>query len=173
MEDKILFTHRGMWTLWDYEYFKDITTIEEFENTFTDEEDVVKHIEKAKFVPIFVHSNGEFHFRVKIDEKLDKREKKYISATSDTYLFETDGKAYLSGIEFIDNLVIDNEVIELSLDKGMYEVTINLVEWDKEPGMRLEDGSASEDALPDFIVEIKSIDNKKKKYRTKIDTFGK
>lgn len=171
--DKSLFTHRGMWTLWDYEHFKNITSIEEFENTFKNLEDIEKHVKLNKFVPIHVHTNGEFQFRVKINEKLDKREKKYVSANSGVYLFEASGKTYLSGIELIDNIVFENEVIELDLEKGLYEVEINLVEWDKEPGMRLEDGSSAPDALPDFIVEIRSVDKLKKKYKTSVDTFGK
>lgn len=171
--DKSLFTHRGMWALWDYDHFKDITTIEEFENTFNSEEDVVKQVKLGKFVPIYVHANGEFQFRVKINEKLSAREKKYISATSKAYLFETDGQCYLSGIELIDNIVLENEVMEFNLDKGMYEVVVNLVEWDREPGMRLEDGSSAPDALPDFIIEIKAVDKKKREYNTCIDTFAK
>ena len=106
--DKTLFTHRGMWSVWDYNTFKYITSIEEFENTFKDEEDVENHVKSGKFVPIYVHSNGEFQFRVKVNEKLDKREKKYITAISKTYLFETDGKAYVSGIELIDNLIFED-----------------------------------------------------------------
>lgn len=171
--DKSLFTHRGMWALWDYEHFKNITTIEEFENTFNSEEDVENQVKLGKFVPVYVHANGEFQFRVKINEKLTQREKKYISATSKTYLFETDGKCYLSGIELIDNIVLENEVMEFNLDKGVYEVIVNLVEWDREPGMRLDDGSSAQNALPDFIIEIKSIKDKKKKYNTDIHTFGK
>lgn len=171
--DKSLFTHRGMWSLWDYEHFKNITSIEEFENTFKNLEDIEKHVKLNKFVPIHVHTNGEFQFRVKINEKLDKREKKYVSANSGTYLFEASGKTYLSGIELIDNIVFENEVIELDLEKGFYEVEINLVEWDKEPGMRLEDGSSAPDALPDFIVEIRNVDKLKKHYKTSVDTFGK
>jgi hypothetical protein len=171
--NKTLFTHRGMWALWDYNHFKHINSIEEFENTFRNEEDVEKYVKDKKFVPIYVHTNGEFQFRVKINEKLDKREKKFITATSKTYLFETEGKAYVSGIELIDNLVFDNEVIELNLEKGSYEVVVNLVEWDREKGMRLEDGSAHPDALPDFIIEINKVDELKKKYNTDINTFGK
>lgn len=171
--DKSLFTHRGMWSLWDYEHFKNITSIEEFENTFNNLVDIEKHVKLNKFVPIHVHTNGEFQFRVKINEKLDKREKKYVSANSGAYLFEASGKTYLSGIELIDNIVFENEVIELDLEKGFYEVEINLVEWDKEPGMRLEDGSSAPDALPDFIVEIRNVDKLKKHYKTSVDTFGK
>ena len=74
--DKTLFTHRGMWAIWDYNHFKHINSIEEFENTFRNEEDVENQVKSNRFVPIYVHSNGEFQFRVKVNEKLDKREKK-------------------------------------------------------------------------------------------------
>lgn len=171
--NKTLFTHRGMWALWDYNNFKHIESIEDFENTFRNEEDVINQVKSNKFVPIYVYSNGEFQFKVKVNEKLDKREKKYITASSKPYLFETDGKAYVSGIELIDSLIFDNEVIELNLEKGSYEVVVNLVEWDREPGMRLNDGSAHKDALPDFIIELNYVSNKKKKYYTDINTFGK
>lgn len=171
--NKTLFTHCGMWALWDYNHFKHINSIEEFENTFRNEEDVENQVKSNRFVPIYVHSNGEFQFRVKVNEKLDKREKKYTTVSSKPYLFETDGKAYVSGIELIDNLIFDNEVIELDLEKGLYEVVINLIEWDREKGMRLEDGSSHPDALPDFVIEINRILEKKKKYNTDIHTFGK
>ena len=58
-------------------------------------------------------------------------------------------------------------------EKGLYEVVINLIEWDREKGMRLEDGSSHPDALPDFVIEINRILEKKKKYNTDIHTFGK
>ena len=55
--DKSLFTHRGMWTLWDYEHFKNITSIEEFENTFNNLVDIEKHVKLNKFVPIHLLQN--------------------------------------------------------------------------------------------------------------------
>ena len=172
MQEKALYTNKSMWSLWDHNQYKNIKSRYESEDFFKEEKDVVKQIELSKFVPIYINSDGEFQFRVKIDEDLSERESKYVIATSKPYLFKTEGKAYLSGIEFIEDEVLETEVIELNLKNSSYEVVVNIIEWDQEPGMRLPDGSAAENALPDFIVVLKSIKKETKNYKKDIDTFG-
>lgn len=169
--EKALATMSGMWALWDYEQYKNITSYEEWEKHLLEDADIEKQIDMAKFVPVYIHSDGCYQFRVKVNETLDKRERKYVMKQSEEYLFETNGTAVVSGIDNIDGNVRDDECIKLTLDKGAYSVVIYLIEWDEEPGMVLENGEAAPNALPDFIVNINSIKNTTGTYRTSIETF--
>ena len=171
MLEKTLSTGCGMWALWDYEEYKNITSYEEWENLFLSDNDIIKQISNSKFVPIYIHTDGIFQFRVKINEQLSEREQKYVIATSEEYLIKTEGRLYLSGIEYIGNEVKEDEGIRLNLKSDSYSVKIHIIEWDKEPGMRLEDGSASIEALPDFTILINKENKANKKYRQKLDTF--
>lgn len=171
--EKALSTDCGMFGLWDYNNYKDIISYDDWEEVFLEDQDIIQEIKTNRFVPIYLHSDGCFQFKVKINEPLTERESKYVLDKSENYLFSTDGTAYLSGIEFISDTVKENEGIKLDLEKGFYKVTVYLIEWDKEPGAKLDDGEISPDALPDFIIKLVKTDEINQEYRTKLDTFDK
>lgn len=173
MNEKAISTASGMWGLWDYAEYITVTSYTEWENLFCEDEDIKKQIIKNKFVPIYIHSDGCFQFRVKLDEALNDREKQYVLVQSEEYLFDTSGKAILSGIENIDKAFSDENGISLDLKPGKYRVSICLIEWDMEPNMKLSDGGPHPEALPDFIILIRSnISNDKKQFRQDIETFN-
>lgn len=168
---KILSTNGGMWALWDYEQYKDITTLEEWEKCFCNDCDILKQIDISKIVPVNMNSDGCYEFEIKIDEALSDRESKYIYIKSEEYLFETDGTAIFSGIEHVDSDVGD-DCIRLSLEKGKYSVTVCMMDWEAEPGMQLKNGKPAPGALPDFIITINKT-NGSGNYRKSLETFEK
>ena len=171
MLEKGIYTGAGMWTLWDYNQYKDIMSYEEWEEHFLDNNTLKLEIESNKLVPIYLHTNGSYKFKIKINENLDERENKYAFNKSDEYLFKTSEDAVLSGIEAITGDIRDHEGIRFKLDAGLYAVTIYLIAWDREPGMKDEDGYAKEEALPDIIVCLNKINDINRSFRTNISTF--
>ncbi len=169
--EKDLSTMSGMWVLWDYEEYKSINSIEEWEKFFLENDDIEKQIDISKIVPININSDGCFKFSVKINEKLNERENKYILAKSNEYLLKSNGTTILSGIESIAGDVSDDDCIKMVLDKGIYRVKIYLIEWDAEPKMQLKNGNPAPNALPDFIVSIQQTNDEAKTYRKSIETF--
>ena len=170
-KEKAIYTGSGMWILWDYEQYKGIDSYDDWEPVFLEDEDIEKQIEIAKAVPINIHSDGCFQFRIKVNEELDERESKYVCVKSEEYRLVTDGVIVLSGLENIYGNVTEDECIKVKVEKGGYSVTVYLIEWAAEPGMKKEDGSPMPDALPDFIVLIQDERTVGKEYRKAVDTF--
>lgn len=168
--EKAVSTMSGMWALWDYEQYKNINSLEEWEKCFLEDEDILKQIDISKIIPINIHSDGCFQFRIKINKPLDERESKYVLVKSNEYLLKSNGTTILSGIENIVCDVRDDECIKFELNKGLYTIVVYLIEWDAEPNMKLENGNPAPNALPDFIISINKSNNNKS-YRKSLETF--
>lgn len=171
--EKAIPTSSAMWGLWDYEEYKTVVTYEDWHALFCENEAIKEQVSKAKFVPIYIHSDGCYQFKVKIDEPLSSREKQYVFMQSQEYLFESSGRAVLSGIEGINRMVSTSDGIIFDLSRGNYAVSICMVDWDKEPSMKLPNGAPSPDALPDFIVLVNSDVSVQGNYRQDIETFDR
>ncbi|HIW17948.1 MAG TPA: hypothetical protein H9886_02275 [Candidatus Faecalicoccus intestinipullorum] len=169
---KDLTTSSGMWGLWDYETYKEVRDYEKWETLFCEDDDIKKQIEKKSFVPIYIFEDGCRSFTLKVDCVLSEREQKYVCVKSEKYLFYSNGKAVLSGIDAIDTDVSPEESIVIDLPKGFYEVSVFLLSWDEEPNAYLEDGSVNPNALSDFVVTLKSNADEKQTYRQRINTFS-
>ena len=169
--EKDISTMSGMWALWDYEEYKNISSVEEWEKSFLEDSDIEKQIDISKIVPININSDGCFKFRIKINEALNERENKYVLAKSNEYLFKSSGTAILSGIENIAKNISDDECLKAILPNGTLSVVIYLIEWDAEPKMQLKNGNPAPNALPDFIVSINTTTDISKEYRKSIETF--
>lgn len=167
-----LVTNSGMWALWDYESYKNIDSYDKWEPLFCEDEDIAKQIEKKAFVPACIFEDGCRAFTLRIDEELTEREQKYICVKSEEYIFSSNGKAVLSGIDSIDAKITPKEAIVFDLPKGNYSVRVFLLSWDEEPGAYLADGSISPDALSDFVVLLKSNADENKEYRKRVNTFS-
>ena len=166
-----LTTGSGMWALWNYEAYQNVNDYEKWEPLFCEDEDIKKQIEKKVFVPIYIFEDGCRAFSLKIDCELSEREQKYVCIKSEEYLFYSNGKSVLSGIDSINTNVSEEEAIIFDLPKGHYEVSIYLLSWDEEPEAYLDNGNINPNALSDFVVLLKSNADEKKKYRQKINTF--
>lgn len=169
---KNLTTGSGMWALWDYEAYKDVDDYEKWEPLFCEDEDIIKQIEKKSLVPIYIFEDGCRAFTLKVDCALTEREQKYKCVKSEKYLFYSNGKAVLSGIDHIDAGVTEAEAMIFDLPKGYYSVSVYLLSWDEEPGAYLENGDISPNALSDFVILLKSNADTDKTYRQRINTFS-
>lgn len=168
---KDLITDSGMWGLWDYETHENINDYDDWEPLFCEDEDIQNQILQMSFVPVYMQTDGCRTFTLKVDEELSEREKQYVCDKSGQYLFYSSGKTILSGIDYINNDVSENDAIIFDLPKGFYSVSVYLIAWDDEPGAYLEDGSVSPDALPDFIVILKSNADENATYCQSLETF--
>lgn len=165
-------TSSGMWALWNYDTYQNIDSYEAWEPLFCEDKDIEKQISQNTFVPINIQEDGCYSFTVRVNEPLSDREEKHLTVKSEEYLFHTDGKAVLSGIDHIYASVSEDHCICFDLPGGYYSVIICLIDWEQEPNAYLPDGSISPDALSDFVVLIKSEQNiENNKYRNSIETF--
>lgn len=165
-------TSSGMWALWDYETYKQIDSYEKWEPFFCEDEDIERQIENNSLVPINIFEDGCRSFVLKIDEELSEREKTYTCVKSEEYIFYSNGKVVLSGIDAINTSVTGEEAIVVDLPEGFYSSTVFLLAWDEEPGAYCKNGEISPNALPDFVVVLKSNAEENKVYRKKINTFS-
>ena len=173
MNRKTLLTNSGMWILWDYSSYSYIDSYDDWSDVFEEEEDIVKAIERKKIVPINIGSDGVFDFSVKLNEELTEREKKYLLVSSKNYVINSSGKLMLSGIEYIDGAIKENNYISIETSKGYHRVRINLIDWKKEPASLDENNLPSKDSLPDFIIEIDLLEGNilEKDFSFSIKTF--
>lgn len=169
---KDLLTNSGMWALWDYQTYKEVDEFDKWEALFCEDEDLEKQIENKSFVPVDIFEDGCFSFTLKVDEELSEREKNYVCTKSEEYIFYSNGKAVLSGIDVINTEVTTEEAIMIDLPEGYYSVSVFMIDWSEEPGAYLENGNISPNALSDFIVLLKSNADKNKIYRKRINTFS-
>lgn len=169
---KNLTTGSGMWGLWDYETYKEIDNYEKLEPLFCEDKDTKEQIERKAFVPIYIFEDGCRSFTLKIDGELSEREQKYVCVKSEKYLFYSNGKSIISGIDCINEKISEEEAIIFDIPKGFYEVSIFLLSWDEEPEAYLEDGTVNPNALSDFVVVLKSNADENQIYRKRINTFS-
>ena len=167
-------TDAGMLALWDRQNFQAITDYETWEPELLEDEDIQRHILAGAYVPLYIHSDGAFGCEVRVGDTsapavLSTREQEYRFMTSQPYLFRSPGEAYLSGIEHVEGEP-GQSVGRVTVAPGNYAVTVSMLEWDKEPGAKGEDGQPVADALPDFLVLLNLVTGQEE-FRTKVDTF--
>jgi len=170
--DKSITTDCGMWALWDYAAYEQVDSYDAWQENFCEDEDIARQVETGRFVPVNIRTDGCFAFRVKVDEPLDDREREYVAAASGEYLFRTEGTAVLSGLENVTGAYREVSAITLSLPAGSYSAQVFLIDWEKEPGARIDEETPSPDALPDFVLVLTSGADETRRYRTALDTFN-
>jgi len=171
---KTLATGSGIHCLWNPSYFSSITDYDSWEKELLEDEDILRSIKSGNFVPININSDGVFEFEVRVGtselfQELSKREKKYLTISSEKYRYVSNGLACISGIEYVCSSP-DENVGTLAIENGEYEVTVHLIGWDEEPNMINVDGTPKQEALPDFIVIMNpALDGSL--YRLDVSTF--
>jgi hypothetical protein len=169
-------TDAGMFAIWDSAAFTHILDYDAWDAELSEDENILKHIQVGKFVPINIQSDGCFQFAVRLGnaenlEKLNARESQYIVVSSESYLFDTDGDAFISGFEHISGDHLGNSP-DFSLNKGRYVVNIHMLDWQAEPGSTDENGQPTSNALPDFLILINP-ETASTNYRQKVLTFDR
>jgi hypothetical protein len=163
-------TDAGMWLLWQPEAFSTVHDYDSWAVELEDDADILGHIDRGDCVPINIGHDMAAAFVVRAAGPagvavLTDRESAYLVATSEPYLFVSEGSVALSGIEHAG--VEPSGEVELS--PGRWAVTVHLISWDDEPGMKV-DGRPAPDALPDFVVLLNPA-NELQQFRTELATF--
>jgi hypothetical protein len=145
-------TDAGMLCVWCPEYFRDVDGYDAWETRVN--ERLGDAISAGELVPVNIQSDGAFGVRVAIaPPDLTEREHTYAVVTSEPYLLAvTGGELCLSGIEGVGDT--DRAPLRVTLVDGRYAVRATIVAWDEEPGGRRPAGNPTEDALPDFVLQI-------------------
>lgn len=170
--NNVFHTDVGMLGFWNYSTYQHIEGYATWESEFVEDEDIVRNIKNATYVPINIQSDGVFCVEVKLHEAatLSEREQKYLMVASQPYLLNTDGKISLSGMEAVGKEPAYN-VKHFNVDPGEYVIQVHLISWDQEPGSKGSDGKPTENALPDFIVFVFPNDGTVKSFRQEVETF--
>jgi len=168
-------TDAGMHCLWRPSAFASVRDYASWDRELGEDDDILRHIATADLVPITIGADGAFEIEVRVAATdspalLSGRERTYLDAESEAYRFRSDGELCLSGIELV-SADPDTNVGRLALAAGEYSVVVQLIGWDREPGMRTLDGRPSPDALPDFVVTVNPSGGRRE-FRTDLRTFS-
>ena len=149
-------TDSGMHCIWSPMAFSNVHDYDSWEAELLDDDDISRHIQAGNFIPINILSDGALGIEVRVGSfdvaaVLSDRERKFLLVASKPYRFVSKGALCVSGIEYVEGQPGDY-VGKLSLASGEYFVTVNMINWKNEPGIRNTDGSPTADALPDFVV---------------------
>lgn len=172
-----LCTDSGAFALWDLASFEHIRNYDHWEKDFLSDQKYKGHIVSGHMVPIDIGGDGSFEFELRRGDlnspaRLNERELKYLTVSSQAYFFRAGQKgSYLSGIEFIGASPEKDFAVEATIPPGEYEVTVHLINWGAEPGMRLANGDPAKNALADFTVLVNRVAQLAHKYRTQTKTF--
>ena len=173
---RTLITGSAMFGVWDRGHFPRVVDYESWEAELLDDADIERHIDVGHFVPITIYSDGAFEFEVRVGIvaehcSLDQRERRYVIASSEPYLFRSAGELNVSASLFVD-AAPEGPIGRLEILAGDYDVTVHQIEWRKEPGATDEQGKPSPEALADFVVLVNRSDGTVQSYRKQSGTFG-
>jgi hypothetical protein len=172
---RALITDAGMFALWDREAFLGAVDYDSWEAELVEDEDIQRHIHAGHLVPIGIHSDGAFGFAARVGSVdapavPSERERRYLTVSSEPYRVRSPGRLHLSGIEHIHAEPEAASVMALDVPAGDWAVTVHLLEWDSEPGMKDAQGRPTPDALPDFLVLLNPA-TRTEGFRQSVDTF--
>ncbi len=150
-------TNSGMFGLWSPAAFGHVSDYDSWEAELASDEDIARHVAAGAFVPINSGLDGDFKITVRVGSsdapaELTDRERRYLLVSSDPYLFLSPGVGVVSSIEYVH--AMGDVGLQVPLPVGRWRVRVALIEWDKEPGQRDEQGQALPTSLPAFMLLI-------------------
>jgi hypothetical protein len=170
-------TDAGMHALWNPSRFTDITDYKTWEDALLEDDDITRRIQAGELVPVNIRSDGAFQFLIRVGTPgqapaLTSRERAHLLASSQPYLYLSDGAACLTGLE---RICADpgQGTAALTVPVGPNAVTVHLIDWPAEPGARDRQGKPASGALPDFVVLISPAETTRTRYRTRLETFDR
>ncbi|MGO8827556.1 MAG: hypothetical protein ACLQU9_20280 [Acidimicrobiales bacterium] len=168
-------TDAGMFVLWNPARFEGVVDYDTWERELLDDSDIERHVAAGELVPVNIRADGTFGFEVRVGSvespaTYEDREAQCLVATSDPYLFESEGTGRLSGIEDVTGRS-GSPGITVEIPKGTWSVTVYLLEWQREPGALDASGNPAPTALPDFLLVVNRATDQSG-FRTSSATFG-
>lgn len=166
-------TDSGMHCLWDQAAFASVNDYDSWARELLDDADIGRHIAAGALVPLNIGSDGAMEVEVRVGSpgaaaEVTDREAKYLIVGSEPYRLRAAGPVGVSGIEHVA-ATVGPGVGAIPLPPGEYAVTVHLIAWDEEPGMKTDDGPAA-GALPDYLVLVNPAPAGAS-YRTAVRTF--
>jgi hypothetical protein len=167
-------TDAGMQVLWNPEHFASVVDYDTWEDSLLEDEDILRHVRAGMLVPINL-GDSAFQFVVRVGDPdravgLTERERARLLVTSARYLVISAGSLYLSGLEDV-SATPDEEALPVAAPAGRYVVTVNLIDWESEPGSRAAAGDPSPHALPDFILLLNTPTSPEPAFRQSLQTL--
>lgn len=148
---RVYVTDAGMHGLWSPEAYRDVGE-HNWQAHFTENSSIEAHIARGEFVPIYVHSDGAPVIEVRVDSdavpaRLTEQERSWVKVASDPYLFVSNCRANVSGIEYIGGQPTV-EVSSIAVPPGRWRAVVHLLSWPE--------NSYDEKTRypPDFIVTL-------------------
>lgn len=171
----LITTAAGMFGLRSPASFNHVVDYDTWEAALLEDPDILHHINTGALVPVNIGGDGTFQVAARTGMNRDPavltpRERQYLLASSDPYLFVTPQDAVISGIEDIQ--AEPNTGLRVPLPAGRWTVTIALIEWTAEPGQQDHTGQPAATALPDFTLLINPAHDATR-HRTSIHTFDR
>jgi hypothetical protein len=168
-------TDAGMFVLWNPTRFEGVVDYETWERELLEEEDIERHVAAGELVPVNIRADGAFGFEVRVGSAespatYGDREAQCLVATSDPYRFESEGTSRLSGIEDV-TARSGSAGIAVEIPKGVWSVTVHLLEWQRESDAVDDTGNPVPGALPDFLLVVNRATDEDA-FRTSSATFG-
>jgi hypothetical protein len=148
-------TDAGMQVLWNPDRFASVVDYDSWEDSLLEDDDILQHVLAGMLVPINL-GDSAFQFVVRVGDSdqaadLTERERARLLVTSEPYLITSAGSLYLSGLEDV-SATPDEKALHVAAPAGRYALTVNLIDWEGEPGSRAPTGDPSPHALPDFVL---------------------
>ena len=166
-----------MLALWAPECFTGIVDYAIWDAELGEDENIERHIRTGSLVPINIRSDGAFGVLVRIggpdrSARLTERESRHRLVSSETYLFPSSGRVWLSGIEAVGAKAWP-ETVQFDLPAGRYSVAIHVIAWEDEEGSVNADGTPSATALPDFVALVSPAAPEQDTFRSAVETFDR
>ncbi|MBL7490419.1 hypothetical protein I6A60_40195 [Frankia sp. AgB1.9] len=171
-----LATAAGMLAMWAPRSFESVVDYETWESVLLEDEDIRAQVLAGAFVPVNIGADGAFGITARVDSisapaVLTDRERQHLLVSSAPYLFVSTGEAVISGVEHVRGVPYLG--LKAPVPAGRWQVTVNLIDWQAEPGCRDEAGKPAPNALSDFVLLINPERGADTQYRTQIQTFDR
>jgi hypothetical protein len=119
--------------------------------------------EAGRLVAFVTGADGDYGIRV-TDGPLTDREKKWWASSWDFRYVVRHERFFLDGgYGLPSEIYLDESDEELgqwfTLPNGKYKVTVSAINWSDEPGAMNEEGYATDDALPGYVIQFSRVDD--------------
>ncbi|MGK5741244.1 hypothetical protein [Micromonospora sp. URMC 103] len=167
-------TDAGMQVLWTPDPFTSVVDYDSWEEALIEDADILRHVVAGQLVPINL-GDAAFEFVVRVGDadqsaELTERERTQLLVTSDPYLIISGEKLYLTGLEHV-SATPDDQALRVTAPAGRYAVTVNLIDWESEPGSQTPSGDPALHALPDFVLLLNPAASPEATYRRSLQTL--
>lgn len=173
----VVATGAGLFALWDRASFPQVIDYETWEAAMLEHEHIARHVVSGALVPVNIGADGAFHMTARwgsahLPAALTDRERRCVLVSSEQYLLRSGGSSWLSGVEHIEAAPTRGLAVPVTPDR--WNVTVHLIDWDRDRGSRDEAGEPNGAALSDFVLLMNpALDLQQTAYRTQTMTFDR